>query len=339
LKIFKDISLRKYNTFGFDYRADCLISVKTEKEAISVLSSHKSLKNPLLVIGGGSNLLFTSDFKGTILRPEMVGIRIERQDKEYVTISAGAGVIWDNLVEWTVNKGYSGLENLSLIPGMVGASPVQNIGAFGVEAKDVTERVRAVSIVDGSVKEFSNQDCQFGYRYSIFKNELKSKYLVTRVYFKLSIKPFLQLGYGSLKNETEKLGALNLQNVRRAVINIRRNKLPDPGILGNAGSFFKNPVVSNSKSENLKGKYPDIPTYENKDEGVKLAAGWLIDQCGWKGKRIGDAGVHENQALVIVNYGNATGTEIYNLSDSIRKSVYEKFGIELEREVEVIGPI
>jgi UDP-N-acetylmuramate dehydrogenase len=334
--IYKNIHLKDYNTFGLDYMADCMIKIKTEKEAIALFRGKKFRNKPLLIIGSGSNILFTGDFKSTLLRPRLSGIKIERKNQENVIISAGAGVKWDNLVEWSVNKGFGGVENLSLIPGLVGATPVQNIGAYGVEVKDTIEKVRAVSIENGSVSEFSNNDCMFGYRNSIFKNEFKSKYLITRVYFRLTIIPILKLNYGSLDDEVKKTGEKNLKNVRQAVINIRKNKLPDPEIIGNAGSFFKNPVVSVSDAEILKRKYPQLRIYEDLSGGIKLAAGWMIDQCGWKGKRIGDAGVHDKQALVLINYGNATGKEIYDLSEKIRKSVFENFGIELEREVEIV---
>jgi UDP-N-acetylmuramate dehydrogenase len=339
LKIYNNISLRKYNTFGFGYKVDRLISIETEEEAISILKDQKLADNPLLVLGGGSNILFISDFKGTILHPDMEGIRIDEQDQDHAIISAGAGVNWDKLVEWTVYKGFSGLENLSLIPGMVGASPVQNIGAYGVEARDTIEKVKAICIKDGTMRVFSNTDCQFGYRKSIFKGEHKGKYVITSVQFRLSKKPLVRLDYGSLNDEIKKLGEVSLKNIRHSVINIRRSKLPDPEITGNAGSFFKNPVVSNVVAEDLKKNYPDMPLYEGHSGAFKLAAGWLIDKCGWKGKRIGDAGVHDKQALVLVNYGKSSGREIFDLSEKIRESVIEKFGVELEREVEVVGSI
>lgn len=337
--IYKNIPLKTYNTFGLDYMADCMIHISTEKEAISFFKGEPSKEKPLLIMGSGSNILFTMDYKGTILRPEIMGIKVEEQDQENVIISAGAGVNWDKLVEWTVNKGFGGLENLSLIPGLVGATPVQNIGAYGVEVKDTIEKVKTISINDGSILELSKNDCRFGYRNSIFKGELKGKYLVTMVYYRLTTSPSLKIDYGSLNDEIKQLGDITLKNVRQAVINIRRSKLPDPEIIGNAGSFFKNPVVSSSVAESLKKIYPRMPVYEDQSGGAKLAAGWFIDQCGWKGKRIGDAGVHDKQALVLVNHGKATGKEIYKLSDAIKKSVHEKFGVELEREVEVIGTI
>jgi UDP-N-acetylmuramate dehydrogenase len=337
--IYKNIRLKKYNTFGLDYNADCLISVKTEKDAFSLFRKEISWKEPLLIVGGGSNILFTCDFSGTILCPEFSGIRIEEQDGENVLISAGAGISWDKLVEWTVNNGYCGLENLSLIPGNVGATPVQNIGAYGVEVKDYIRKVRAIRIYDSTIKEFSNEECGFGYRTSIFKTIEKCKYLITRVYYKLNINSLYNLSYGSLREEVDRTGSISAKNIRKAVIGIRRSKLPDPAITGNAGSFFKNPVVSISKAEELLKRYPKMPDYPDQSGKIKLAAGWLIDQCGWKGKRIGDAAVHENQALVLVNMGKAKGKDIFELSEKIRLSVLEKFGVEIEREVEVIGAI
>lgn len=336
MKIFRDISLREYNTFGLDYRANCLISIKTEVEAISLLRNHKSLYNPILILGGGSNLLFTGDFNGTIIHPVIQGITIENKNNRHVLVSAGAGVIWDELVEWSVENGYGGLENLSLIPGFVGASPIQNIGAYGAEVKDTIDRVRTVKIDDGSVAEFTNNECHFAYRDSIFKKEYKGMYIVTRVYFRLNTRPLLNTGYGSLKDQVMNLGDCTLKNVRKAVIIIRQNKLPDTAVIGNAGSFFKNPVVDISFASELKRKYPDLHDYYDPSGGRKLAAGWLIDQCGWKGKRTGDAGVHDKQSLVLVNHGKATGEELYNLSEAIKESVFKKFGIALEREVEVI---
>jgi UDP-N-acetylmuramate dehydrogenase len=306
---------------------------------MSLFTRKVSWEPPLFILGGGSNILFTSDFQGTILYPEFSGIKEEERDGENVVISAGAGVNWDNLVEWTVNNGFGGLENLSLIPGMVGASPIQNIGAYGVEVKDRIERVRTISVSDGSVRIFNNNECEFDYRNSIFKKKEKGKYLVTRVYYKLTINTELNLTYGSLMEEITRLGKPSLKTVRQAVINIRRSKLPDPALIGNAGSFFKNPVVNSLAAQNLKNRYPAMPVYEDRSGTVKLAAGWLIEQCGWKARRFGEAGVHDKQALVIVNHGNATGTDIFALSESIKKSVVEKFGIELEREVEVVGII
>jgi UDP-N-acetylmuramate dehydrogenase len=336
--ILHNMSLKKYNTFGLDYKADCLVILKTEEDAAVFFRDRGSFAEPLLLLGEGSNILFTADFKGTIVYPAIKGIKIEEQNKKYVIISAGAGLNWDKFVEWCVNMGYAGIENLSLIPGTVGATPVQNIGAYGVEVKDTIQKVKAISLTNGKIREFTNEECRFGYRDSIFKNELKSKYLITSVFYRLSINPQFDISYGSLREEAEKSGSLSLKTVRQAVINIRRSKLPDPLQIGNAGSFFKNPVTSIDEAQKLKEKFPDIPSYTDLSGGIKLAAGWLIEQCGWKGKRIGDAGVHEKQALVLVNHGKATGKEIYDLSEKIRESVYKKFGVSLDREVEVIYP-
>lgn len=337
--ICKNISLKKYNTFGLDYKAECLIRLSSIRSAASLLQEENILKKPLLVIGSGSNLLFTEDFKGTLIRPEFRGIKVEKEAGDSVLISAGAGVKWDKLVEWSVSRRYGGLENLSLIPGTAGASAVQNIGAYGAEVGNVIEKVKAISIEDGTLTDFSNSDCSFGYRNSIFKSELKGKYLITKVYYRLTINPLLKVDYGSLYDEIKKLGEPSLLNVRDAVINIRRSKLPDPDLIGNAGSFFKNAVVEEALAMNLLQKFPDIPHYDDRPGFKKLAAGWMIEKCGWKGKMLGDAGVHDKQALVIVNYGKATGKEIYDLSELIRKSVNDKFGVNLEREVEVIGTI
>ncbi|HUV01256.1 MAG TPA: UDP-N-acetylmuramate dehydrogenase [Bacteroidales bacterium] len=335
--IYESISLKKYNTFGLNIKADHLITFKQEENAIRFFRTHKDTEENFLILGGGSNLLFLDDFHGTVIHPEMEGVFVEEKKEDYVIISSGSGIVWDKLVEQTVNYGFGGLENLSLIPGLVGATPVQNIGAYGSEVKDTIEKVRTICLQDGSVKEFTNVECRFGYRDSAFKHELKGKYLITRVYYKLTTRPKLSLEYGSLKEEMNKLGASSLINVRNVVISARQCKLPDTKLIGNAGSFFKNPVVGKSVAEDLKKKYHRLPAFEDPYGNIKLTAAWLIEQCGWKGKRKGDAGVSEKQSLVIVNYGNATGREIYDLSEDVRKSVFEEFGITLEREVEVIG--
>lgn len=334
--IYKNISLKPYNTFGLDYKAEVLAVVKSENELKSLISEKELFDKPFFILGGGSNLLLTQDFQGGFIHPKFEGINVEEINNEYVVVSSGSGVIWDDLVEWCVKKEFAGLENLSLIPGLVGASPVQNIGAYGVEAKDTIEKVQAINLLDGSVVEFSNNDCRFAYRYSIFKDVLKGKYIVSRVYFKLSVSPVLNTEYGALNEEAQRLGGLTLKNIRQAVVNIRQSKLPDPAILGNAGSFFKNPIVDSSIAEEIKSKYSKVPLYPDPSGKIKLAAGWLIEQSGWKGKRIGQTGVHEKQALVIVNYGGATGPEIFELSEKVKHSVFEIFGILLEREVEVL---
>lgn len=335
--IHENIYIKKYNTFGLNVRADRLVSFKQEKNAIHFFEQNKESPDDFLIVGGGSNLLFLGDYHGTIIHPEMEGITLEGRKGNDMIVSAGAGVVWDSLVESTVEKGLGGLENLSLIPGNVGAAPVQNIGAYGVEVKEVIDKVSAISVENGSVKEFSNDECRFGYRDSIFKGELKGKFLITKVYFRLSTNPKLSLEYGSLKDEINKIGSTSLRNVRQVVINVRRRKLPDPEQICNAGSFFKNPVVEAHIADELRKKFPEIPVFRDRSGCIKLAAGWLIEQCGWKAKRIGDAGIHDRQALVIVNYGNASGKELFELSEEVKESVIERFGIVLEREVEVIG--
>jgi UDP-N-acetylmuramate dehydrogenase len=338
MRIERNLSLKQYNTFGLDYKAEKLIHLETVGEASSFFREREK-KSKLFILGGGSNLLFTGDFEGELIHPSIEGISIDSVEGEKVIVSAGAGIIWDSLVQWTVEKGFSGMENLSHIPGETGATPVQNIGAYGVEVREVINKVEALSTTDGSLHYFDNKECGFGYRKSIFKGSEKGKYLITRVFFNLTTKPSYNLDYGLLKEEVLKMGEISPINVRKAVIGIRQSKLPEPEIMGNAGSFFKNPVVSDAFAGDLLSKHPQMPYYTEGLGMVKIPAAWLIDQCGWKGKRNGDAGVHEKQALIIVNYGNASGNEIYNLSESIRKSVEEKFGIDLEREVEVVGSI
>jgi UDP-N-acetylmuramate dehydrogenase len=333
------ISLKRFNTFGLDYKADKLVTVTSEAEVSDMARRGDFTEGEYLVIGGGSNLLFISDFHGTIIHPEIEGIIAKDNDKTSVTITAGAGVIWDSLVEWCVDHDLGGIENLSYIPGSTGAIPVQNIGAYGIEIKDCIHNITAVSLGSGEVREFTARECQFSYRESIFKGELKNKYLITGVSLNLTRNYRFKLNYGFLEAETAAIGEISLKNIRKAVINIRSRKLPDPSIIGNAGSFFKNPVVTVQKADEIKYNHPLIPVYDEPSGGKKLAAGWLIEQCGWKGKRIGDAGVHDKQALVLVNYGNAKGIDIFNLAEQIRKSVFEKFGIDLKLEVEVIGSI
>jgi UDP-N-acetylmuramate dehydrogenase len=336
--IHRNFSLKKYNTFGLDYKADIFQQVKSENDAVNIAREQLSGKQ-LLVLGGGSNILFTEDFRGTILHVEIGGIAVEGKSGEEVTVSAGAGVNWDDFAGWCVDNGYGGVENLSLIPGTAGATAVQNIGAYGTEVKDIISKVRAVSLRDGSVREFENAECLFAYRNSIFKNELKGQYLITRVYFRLNTGQAFTLGYGSLSEEVDRLGGASLLNIRKAVIEIRRSKLPDPEVTGNAGSFFKNPVIASQMADDLKHSFPAMPVYDDPSGGKKLAAGWLIEQCGLKGKISGNAGVHDKQALVLINRGGATGKEIYDLSEEIRQSVRNRFGVGLEREVEVVGSI
>lgn len=293
---------------------------------------------PYLVLGGGSNILFTKDFKGVIIKVCNKGIEIHAETKDYVEVQADAGENWDDLVAHCVEAGYGGLENLSLIPGNVGASPVQNIGAYGVELKDHFVSLDFFDFDTKTIKTYFSKDCNFSYRNSIFKNELKGKGIVTKVKFRLAKNPEIKISYGSIKDELDSMGkkTSGIKVVREAVIRIRRSKLPDPVELGNAGSFFKNPVVDKNKYNELKRKLPELVAYPQEDGSWKLAAGWLIEHFGWKGYRHKNFGVHKNQALVLVNYGKASGRDIFNLSEEIKKSIQAETGVELEREVNIL---
>lgn len=335
---YQNHSLKQYNTFHLEVTAKNFLSLYT-KEAWTLFCESQKNKfsvEEILILGGGSNMLFLNDVDALVVHPAIQGIQIVDETSDHTMVEAGAGVIWDDLVEWTVRNRLGGLENLSLIPGCVGASPVQNIGAYGTEAKDTICLVNGIDLIDGKTVELDNASCQFGYRNSIFKTSHKYL-LITSVVFKLSKHPEFKLSYGQLMTEVEKLGAVDLRNVRQAVISIRQSKLPDVREIGNAGSFFKNPVVDAEIAEQLKQAFPEMPVYKAAGNQVKLAAGWLIEQSGWKGYRSGDLGVYDKQALVLVNYGNATGRDIYHLSEEIMRSVFEKFGVELEREVNVVN--
>lgn len=338
MKILRNASLKTYNTFRLDYTAREIIHATNPDEVAEAIDMVPQ-ESKLMIMGGGSNLLFTGDFDGTIIHPEIPGINIEEKHNGKVIVSAGAGVNWDSLVEWCVRNSLYGLENLSLIPGDSGASAVQNIGAYGTEVRDVIVKVEAISVREKTARTFSAEECEFAYRYSIFKGKQKGNYIVTRVHFMLSEEPVLNIRYSALKEALQGMDHLTLHDVRRAVIDIRRSKLPDPEITGNAGSFFKNPVIGYESAMILKEKYPSMPVFSDENGKMKLAAGWLIEQCGWKGKRSGNAAVHDRQALVLINCGKATGNEIFRLSEDIRSSVMEKFGVELEREVEIVNPI
>ncbi len=336
IEIKKDYPLKSKNTFGIDVKTHYYVETSIV-DKISFSLNYASYYNlPILVLGGGSNILFTHDYKGLVIHPTITGIDIIEDGSNYFIIRVGAGVNWDSFVDWTVQRGFGGIENLSFIPGNVGASPIQNIGAYGVEAKDTIVKVEGINIITRKVFELSNIDCRFDYRYSIFKDELRHKVIITHVYFKLLKNPVLVTHYGNLEEEINKLGDKNVKTVREAVINIRKRKLPDPIELGNAGSFFKNPVVSMDIFETVKKKYENVPSFPAQENLVKIPAGWLIEQCGWKGKQEGNCGVHKDQALVIVNYGNSTGSEVLNLAKNIQKSVADQFGIELEMEVNIL---
>ena len=326
-------SLAARNTFGMDVRADHMLEWSTPDELKSQLAD---IEKPVLMIGGGSNLLFMGDFCGTVIHSTVSSIEILGSTDDHVHVRVGSGVIWDDFVAWCIINGLWGVENLSAIPGEVGASAVQNIGAYGVEAKDVIDTVQTICLADGSERDFTNAECKYAYRQSIFKNELKGQYAVTYVLFTLSKVPQPKLGYGAIAQEVERMGGPTLENIRKAVIAIRDSKLPDPKVLGNAGSFFMNPVISEYEFNIIRSNYPDVPSYPAPDGMVKVPAGWLIEKTGWKGRSLGPAAVYEKQALVLVNKGGATGADIKHLADTIIKDVKEKFGITLLTEVNYI---
>ncbi|MAM05209.1 MAG: UDP-N-acetylenolpyruvoylglucosamine reductase [Flavobacteriales bacterium] len=330
----KNFSLKNYNSFKLDVTTSTFAKFSSLEQLNYLL---KKNNKKLLILGGGSNLLFTKNFEGTILYNNICGISIIKENKQHITVKVGAGELWDNFVSWSVNNNYSGIENLALIPGNVGACPIQNIGAYGMEVKDTIEKVIAVEIKSNKIKEFKNVDCKFKYRESIFKKKLKNKYIITHVLFKLSKSHLNITSYGDVSNELKKLKLeTNPKNISLAVSNIRNKKLPNPKQLANCGSFFKNPTITRQKFEKLKKKFPEIIGYQISEQKIKIAAGWLIDNAGMKGYRIGDAGVHKNQALVLVNYGNASGKDILNLAKIIKKKIKEIYNIELKNEVTII---
>ncbi len=333
----RNISLKPYNTFGIEAKANYFLKIKTVNELRSFLSNHAA-QTPLLVLGGGSNLLFTRDFPGVVLKINIEGIQVIRKDNDYVWVKAGAGENWHQFVLYCIEKELGGIENLSLIPGTVGAAPMQNIGAYGVEIKDVFESLEAVEILTGKVHTFDNKACRFGYRESVFKLELKDQFIITSVVFKLSKTHQVNTSYGAIEATLQEKGIAQptIRDVSDAVISVRQSKLPDPAVIGNAGSFFKNPVITASQYAHIQAEYENVPGYELPDGGVKVPAGWLIEKCGWKGKKIGEVGVHKMQALVLVNYGNAKGEDVKKLAFDILKSVTDKFNIELTPEVNLI---
>jgi UDP-N-acetylmuramate dehydrogenase len=337
MQLLTNYPLKKYHTFGTDIYAQYFVEVNSIEE-FKKLQQHLVYKdNSLLILGGGSNLLFTKNYSGLVIKNNLRGIEVIKQDEDSVWVKVAAGENWHSFVLWCVDHEYGGIENLSLIPGCVGASPMQNIGAYGVEIKDVCYSVDAIDLQTGEERTFSNAECRFGYRESVFKHILKNQYLITSVVFKLNKKPVFNTSYGAIEQELQAMGITqpSIKVISDAVINIRTSKLPDPAKIGNAGSFFKNPEVSKEKHDELKQKFPNLVAYALDNGNYKLAAGWLIEQCGFKGKRLGDAGVHVNQALVLVNYGTAKGNEIYALSQQILDTVYNTYGVVLEREVNI----
>ena len=329
--------LKTHNTFGINASASFFASFKSEEELLVLLKENKN--HELFILGGGSNILFTKNFEGLVLKNEIEGFNTIQESDKSVLVEAGAGMNWHEFVIKCLDLNFGGVENLSLIPGNVGASPMQNIGAYGVEIKDVFEYLDAIHIKTGTLKRFTNEDCAFGYRESIFKNKFKGQYIISRVGFRLTKEHVINTSYGAINKELENQNILNpnIKDVSNAVIAIRKSKLPDPNKIGNAGSFFKNPIIPLATLTVLQEKYPSVPNYPAGAESVKLAAGWLIEQAGWKGKTFNESyGVHKNQALVLVNYGNASGNEILNLSNLIIEDVKEKFGVHLEREVNIL---
>ena len=338
MQVQENFSLKPYNTFSIDAKARYFLRFDSVSQLQEAIISNFKPSTLNLVLGGGSNILFTKDFDGIVLKNEIEGIEKIKEDESFIYVRCGAGENWHQVVLHCIENNWAGIENLSLIPGCVGASPMQNIGAYGVEIKDVFHELTAFHLQEYSNYTFKLKDCEFGYRESVFKRKYKDQFVILDVTYKLSKNPTFNTSYGAIEEELTKMGVqeLSIKAISQAVINIRSSKLPDPKEIGNAGSFFKNPSVAKEKFVQLKQEFKKLVGYENADDTVKLAAGWLIEQCGWKGFREGDAGVHAKQTLVLVNYGQAEGEEIYALSEQIVQSVFEKFGVMLEREVNII---
>jgi UDP-N-acetylmuramate dehydrogenase len=340
MQLLNNISLKKYNSFGIDTIAKKIAIIQSKDDLFEVTNQfHQQILQSHFILGGGSNILFTKPLLDSIvLKNELRGIHLLREDNNHFFVEVAAGENWHQFVLHCIQQGWAGVENLSLIPGTVGASPIQNIGAYGVEVKDFIESVEAYHIADKSLQHFSNSDCAFEYRDSVFKNKWKNQFVITNVLFRLSKTPIFKTSYGVIETELKNMGVttLSIKAVSDAIIKIRSSKLPDPAIIGNAGSFFKNPSITKDRFEKIKINHPDLTGYPNKDGSIKIAAGWLIEKAGWKGFRDGDAGCHNLQALVLVNYGNASGSEILALSEKIIQSIHQDFGILLEREVNIL---
>ena len=333
MKIQQNISLKQYNTFGINATAKRFVSVNSLKELTKIIASEKDI----FLLGGGSNMLLTSDIEQLVVHLNLKGVIVNDTEKDAVYVTAEAGENWHEFVLWCISQNYGGLENLSLIPGNVGTSPIQNIGAYGVEVKDTFHQLEALEIETGKKKIFTNQDCNFSYRNSVFKNELKGKYIIINVTFKLTKnKHNINTTYGAVHDSLKDKKTPAIKDVSDAIIAIRQSKLPDPKEIGNSGSFFKNPIITSDSFKLLQKKYPKVPHYIVSSTEIKIPAGWLVEQCGFKGKRFGDAGVHTKQALVLVNYNNATGKEIYDLAKKIKQKVKDTFNIDLDFEVNII---
>ncbi len=338
IEIFENYSLKDLNTFKVDATAKYFVEIFSEEELIELLSDEKYKPLPKLFLGEGSNILFTKDFDGLVIKIGIKGIEVIDEEKNHIVIKAGAGEIWDDLVNYCVDKNYGGIENLSYIPGTVGAAPMQNIGAYGVELNDVFFSLRGIHINNYRKETFFKEGCQFSYRNSIFKTKYKNSFIITSVNLKLSKKPVINIEYDALNraSQTYSKDELNIQKISELVREIRRSKLPDIKVIGNAGSFFKNPIIKNQKFYDLKNQYPDIVAFKNDEHTMKLSAGWLIEKCGLKGYRVGDVGIHKKQALVIVNYGSATGNDIIKFSQIVKNKVFNTYGITLIPEVNYI---
>lgn len=338
MKITENQSLKSFNTFGLDVSCRWFAEAGNVEELLNVISEPRFKDVRTMVLGGGSNVLFKNNFDGLIIHNNILGIDIIHEDEQFAMVKSGAGVVWNDLVQFAIQKNFPGLENLSLIPGNVGAAPIQNIGAYGVEIKKTFSELTAVTLNDGSIRTFSSEECRFGYRDSIFKQEAKNKYVIVDVTFKLDKKEVLNTTYGAINDQLKVMNVMNptILDVSEAVIAIRRSKLPDPKQIGNAGSFFKNPEIAQRQYDELKNNFPDIVGYPTTPGKIKVAAGWLIEKAGWKGNRIGNVGMHEKQALVLVNYGSATGEELIAHARKVQESVRGKFGVVIEMEVNVI---
>ncbi len=341
MEIKENYSLKPFNTFHIEVNARYFVEVNSANEVVSLISDDRFAPLSKLILGGGSNILFTKNFDGVAIKNNLKGIERVKEDSDFIWIKSGSGELWNALVMYCVKNNFGGIENLSLIPGTVGAAPMQNIGAYGVELKEVFEELEAVHLGTGQLRKFDISDCKFGYRESVFKHELKNQFMILNVTLKLKKHPVFNTSYGAIETELKATGVTehSVRAISEAVCNIRRSKLPDPHLIGNAGSFFKNPEVSIEKYESLIKDFPALVAHKTSTGKMKLAAGWLIEQCGWKGSRsvgTGNVGMHKQQALVLVNYGNATGKELIDHAKTVQQSVKEKFGVELEMEVNII---
>lgn len=335
---YTDANLQPLNTFGVPAKARELVRFTSTNAILQFLDDRKLNEANILILGGGSNILFTKDFDGIVLSADMSNTEIIKEDDDFAWVQSDAGVVWHDLVRFCLQQNLGGIENLSLIPGKNGAAPIQNIGAYGVELKDVLESLTAIDLEKGTPHIFSNSDCEFGYRDSVFKRHFKNRFFITSILLKLRKKPILQLDYGAILETLERNNVSNISiaDVSNAVCEIRQSKLPDPSKLGNAGSFFKNPIIPKEQLSHLKKDFPDIISYPANKDSVKIPAGWMIEKAGWKGRKFGNCGVHDRQALVLVNYGKANGSEIRELSELIIEDIRNTFGILLEREVNIV---